>query len=749
MEYNFAYMILFQISLFTCIGCPLSLYLSREFNRSKAIAILFAAPIFGIQALLFFGLIGLKLQVSQYLITIFLSLGSLILSVYLVIKYWNENYENLARSIGIALLVIFGITCASIILYTSDSNNIEFSNYFPLTNSDTFAYLGQIDQIKFMGVLSPQYEYPAGFYAIFSSAVNLRAAVTTLVAGQSDFFSLDTHMAFFSTIRCVIPLVTIGIFSILILSGIEIKYSIFGTIMFLGGNFCFNQIFQQFLSSAYGNVSAIGLIIFVILALQSKRKNVLLFLGGLVSGVLTATSPEAHPFYLLILFCFYFILVLFIIKNVNFSKILENFFYYVLGLFCGLVTLIPGLYIDLCGQSRSLMGHSGDWVAQIGFFFQTFGILPAFIGNPLSTYDISNIILILIIFIFVVISPIYVIIKLKEWKKSNDSQLKIQIFLGVLSSVFILSFLSFLLTGRGYALQKVSEYFCFVPAIMCSVVLNDLETMGKRNKKVLIAFQLGVFIFLLVFLSSAIPQKIDALNTYHNILISNPEMNSYSLAPLLNDSVKSVEVDMRGITLDLFLYKNRMTGLPISFLSTDTDRFYRKNKVTPTNEDWVFRMTHPPTREGEFMDINQPSSVSYVNDTQLMKRNNYIIINSSQSYWVTAEGRTPSEALRWLSREGYFSILSCNPGGYLHLKIYPGPDLNMDNRILITINEFVLIILTPDELPKEINLKLPNITLNSDALGKVQIIGSFSGIRQIRLGGLYIDNTSESIKMKL
>ena len=744
MDFTFALVILLQISLFTFIGYPLSLYFSRDVKNGKVIALLTSAPIFGVITLLLLGLIGLKLQVSQYGIVVFLFMGSLILSGYIVLKYWRRNFNNLLRLIGLSLIIIFSITCGSIVLYTPDTQNIELNHYFPLTNDDTFSYIAQIDQIRFVGALTPQYMYPAGFYGVFSHAVNIAAAVTSFVAGQSEFFSLETHVAFFTTIRCVIPLMAIGIFSILVLLGIEIKYSIFGTAFFLGGNFCFGQIFQQFIRSAYGDICAIGFIILVFLALQSQKKTPLIFLCGLVSGVFAATSPEAHPFYLIILFCFSLILVFFRPNNITLIKILKTLFYYGIGLFCGVVTLIPGLYIDLLGQSPSLMGHPGDWVAQIGFFMQSFGILPVFVGNPLNSYGIINIVLMIIIFGFVVISPVYVIIKLNELKKTNDPQLNPRIFLGVLSSVFIFSYLLLFLIGRGYALQKVSEYFCFVPAIICSVVLNDIEIIIQRHKKILTLFLIAVIIFLFVFLSSTIPLKLDALNNYHNTVISNPDIDTYSLTPLLNNSVKSVDVDLRGSALNMFLYQNRMTGLPISFKSTDTHRFYRTSEVTPTSGDWVFLMSHPNTLNGQYLDINRPPPASIIDDTQLVRRSNYVKTISEQSNWLAVEGTNSSNALRWLSNEGRFEIMSYDSKGILHVNIYPGPDLNFDNCVQIIINGTVISNLTPDELPKELNLTLSNLKNNSDVNGEIQITGHLSGIRQIRVGGLYIQNPARS-----
>ena len=743
MDYSFISIIGLEILIFGIVGSPLCFYLSKEFEDLKVIAILTAAPIFGVIELLFFGTLGLKLHLSQYLVTSIVIFFSLMSLCYIILKYWKNNYTKLIYYISLSLAIIFIITSASIVLYTSDIQNIGSKNYFLLTNEDTFSYIAEIDQIRFVGALSPQYEYPAGYYALFSHAVNIRAAVTAFVASQSDIFSLETHVAFFILLRCVIPLMAIGIFSILVLSNIEIKYCIFGTALFLGGNFCVNQIFQQFLSSAFGDVCSIGLIILIILALHAHKKSLLVFLCGLVTGILAAASPETHPFYLIILLVFSISLILILFKTIILFDAFKKGFYYFLGFLCGIVALFPGLFIDLWVRSGALGGHPGDWIAQVGFFLQTFGILPGFGGDPLISYGITNILLMIIIFGFVVISPVYVIIKLIELKKTNAPQLTTQIFLGVLSSVFILSFLSLFIMGRGYAMQKVSEYFCFVPAIICSIILNDVEVVVKRNKIALIIFFIATIIFLLVFLSSTLPLKQEALNHTYYIVKENPDLDSYSITPLLNNSIKSVDVDIQGPALNLFLYQNRMTELPISFTATDTIRFYRIYNVTPADGEWVFHMSHPNTLQSKFWDITQPPTASNVIEAQLVKRSNYVKIFTAQSNWIPMEGKDSSDGMRWLSNNGSFVIMSCDPNSVLHIYIGGGPDLTPDNKIQIIINSEIVSNLTPYELPKELNLKISNVKIKSDVNGEIKIIGPQSGIRQIRVARLYIKNSSE------
>ncbi len=58
----------------------------------------------------------------------------------------------------------------------------------------------------------PRLEYPAGFVPIIDHSINIRGAVTALVEGQAQLFHLETHVAFFATIRNAIILATAGIF---------------------------------------------------------------------------------------------------------------------------------------------------------------------------------------------------------------------------------------------------------------------------------------------------------------------------------------------------------------------------------------------------------------------------------------------------------------------------------------------------------------------------------------------------------
>jgi hypothetical protein len=106
----------------------------------------------------------------------------------------------------IPVAAIWPCLLAAALALVLNSADLKFAglDYFPLTNGDTFSYLGFIDQIRDTGWIAPRISYPAGYSPLIDHAVFTRAPSVIFSADFAEVLGLETHSAFFrrSASRC-------------------------------------------------------------------------------------------------------------------------------------------------------------------------------------------------------------------------------------------------------------------------------------------------------------------------------------------------------------------------------------------------------------------------------------------------------------------------------------------------------------------------------------------------------------------
>ncbi len=503
-------LILLQLIYFTLIGFAACQLLCRKMKNPAVLSLQVSAPLIGViisiwtQSLfLRFGIGQKNLLIAQFLIAV------LIIGIGMCKK---KELKAVNIYLLKATVIIFLIFLAGLLLHYKDYKEAGLYDYFPETNGDTFSYLGEIDQIRFEKKLLPPMQYPAGYSPQYLHAVYMRAGVTALVAGQAELFNVETHVAFFSMIRMALILVAIGVFSLILLFSKSYFFAAMGALMFCGGNFMFHQVFQQFLSSSFGVVCAIELLIIMVLTIEKKYKIGFVLFLGLASGIYGLTSPEAQFFIMLGFFIFFIISTLKIGPSIlQPNRPLSCCGLYLLGFILGLCPLLPYCYIQFSHLFLSrLHVHPGDWIARIAYLTQASGVVPFYTGLPLSQHSSLVIVGMIAISVMVVIGTIYLIL-FSLMVKEGDSEATPYFMLGIVSLTVLVFFAIFMIQGKGYVMLKNFDYHCFIPAVIIPVSLyrfmaTTYNTTNRRWKTIIVR---GTFLlFVLCFISLAIPEVI-------------------------------------------------------------------------------------------------------------------------------------------------------------------------------------------------------------------------------------------------
>lgn len=589
-------LILLQLTYFTVIGFAACQFFSRKLKNPMALGLQVSAPLIGVLISIWTQSLSLRFGIGQR--------NSLLAQLFIAVLIIGIGISKrkIRKTVNIHLLkvtvIIFLIYLTSLFLHYKDYHEVGLYDYFPVTNGDTFSYLGQIDQIRFAKKLLPPIEYPAGYSPQYLHAVYLRSGVTALVAGQAELFNIETHVAFFSMIRMTLILVAIGVFSLILLFSKSYFFATMGTLMFCGGNFMFHQVFQQFLSSSFGVVCAIELLILMVLTIEKKYKFGVVLLLGLASGIFGLTSPEAQFFIMLGLFIFLIMSTLKISSSLLPPKRpISCCGLYLVGFCLGAFPLLPYHYIQLAQQSLSrLHAHPGDWIARIGYLTQASGLVPLYTGLSISQHSHLVIGGVIAISLLVVIGTIYLVLSpftVKEGRSDGTQYF----MLGVVSLTVLIVFAILMIQGKGYIMLKSFDYHCFIPAIILPVSFYRFMTTtyiiqpGWQTR----AIKGTLLVFVLCFISLAIPAKLVALNYYGAFSKESPPLEMFCYEDETKAKITGIVSDLQKV--DLFLYMNRWRDVPIDFTSSVTHRYFYQKKRS-VNLSHVFRMGHLPFHTG-------------------------------------------------------------------------------------------------------------------------------------------------------
>jgi len=706
------------------LGIPLSLYLASIVEPNKKIGIYIMTPVFGLAFQLYFGtlihsLFGLK-PITVFLCIIVIAIVVLILIINLNnVKEYKKELFNTKKGFGISIIV--GII--ALLINSMDLYQVPFNEYLPVTNADTFNYFGHIDQFRIVGENTPIINYPAGFQPRIEHAIGARDAVVAFSAAVAEVLKIETHTAFFISLRVVLMLLSVGVFSTLIFLTSSYKAAFFGLFFSIFGNFYLHQILQQFSSSSIGStmVSAV-LFTFSVYANNKiiNHSQSWSIIPGLISGILLMTSPETGVVVLSVIAVWYVVDHL----DRNFSRILYSARNLIAGILLGSLPVLHLIVLFVYGQIiGSVSGHPGDWIANSAILFQASGL--GFIKtNGLNSLPITIIVCILITSAFYIISLIIIIKKIIKKKLNNNILMPIIIFSLVSLSIATVAFF----LGKGYVLLKILDYFSIIPPIIFGIsILHIFEfEIDYPFRNISIAF---CSFFILFYGVIALKEKYEILNSYRKEVLGIPKLSLFKLKNILNIHTPVIP-DLEGNSLLLFLYVNRFNTIKFAFDGEPVTKYRYIPNIYPTIGMPLARISLPGYRDKIITDITHKTP--WQNKPYLLDYDGVLKIVDSN--WLPPEGEHEETIFRWVSNKGLFKLLITEPdiSRKLHLKINPGPDLTSENQILLIINQKIMLNINPNDLPISLDILLNKLEFGEN-IGEIFILGPKNGIRQISI----------------
>jgi hypothetical protein len=442
-----------------------------------------------------------------------------------------------------------------------DIVKVGLREYFPLTNGDTFTYLGRIDQLNTMVKNSPILEYSAGFTPTLGP-LGGRDTISLFLGINGSVFPGDTYSDFFLTQRFsfflitqVLVGITLLITSSYLISSLTFAFSVFG-------NFFFNSILQQFASGTLGIVY-LAVSFYLLCAISGqvsdKLRRLLLILLGILIGNFISASPEtfgvAFPLIMLSL------VGLLLFQKISTMKS-EILFLVLPSIVVSMVTLIDNVQFIRSQFQYSNAIHPGDALASPGMLINALGISTSG-PSPFSSMPLIFRILIGLGIFFLAMFMVSSLFLIKEC----GVQLKIKGQLYV-SLIYLMGFTSlyviFLLRGKGYSLMKVVDYMNFIIPIVFSL---SFWIISKR----FVYFKVIFLVMLAIFIPSAFIEKEKMFQSY----ISEIESRSAytSLVEKTPTNSTTLNPNFIGDQLNLYLYANRNFPGTVIFSFSDSGRF--------------------------------------------------------------------------------------------------------------------------------------------------------------------------------
>lgn len=555
----FASLTILLCLLLSAIGLPISLALIGRRAAPRDWAWILLAPAFG--ATLYFSLgvdlhfVGLPSELTITLLT-GVSIGA---SVFFI-----RRNRLPARGVALALSAVAIAAGAAL---SSNIADVSYAgiDYFPLTNDDTFSYLGLIDQIRTSGWITPPISYPAGYFPLIEHAIATRAPGAILASDFADVFRLDAHSAFFIVQRLTHPVVALGSAAIvLIVTGsIWAGGLCFCSLVF--GNALLHQILQQFNSSAMGlivGVTATAVGLWTVRVERTRREAIAGHaMTGFAIGSMAITSMEAHPFYLCVFGA------VFLATTLRHRAWLNSAWYvlafaaaYVLSSIPFLLQIWPALISQYIGAT----GRTDGAIAVPGFIMFAMGvghqILPSLLNyRPIPIMTAIGVAAVLVLAIMWI-----------GWQAMKPRQNRIlqtdAVFLFMIASIPLVLQIYLYSGGVGYGLLKLTDYFAFTGAVVISVSAASLSFMyGRQYMRVATGL-------VVVFCVVAVSEKRSILRLYYEQTARMPLPAAYQLDPAITSTVLDPSAFSMEM-LNLFLYENRAGTTRISFEPVKSNRY--------------------------------------------------------------------------------------------------------------------------------------------------------------------------------
>ncbi|MEH2470454.1 hypothetical protein V1281_000301 [Nitrobacteraceae bacterium AZCC 2161] len=624
---------------------------------------------------------------------------------------------------GIAICMV-----AAALAFAVNAADLVFAglDYFPLTNDDTFSYLGHIDQIRAVGWNEPRIPYPAGFIPLIDHAVSTRTTGVILVADFADLLGLESHSSFFLTQRLALPVVALGASGVVMLVTCSWMASqlCFASLIF--GNVLLHQILQQFNSSTLGTVIApliVAMAIWTFRPERSQRERWAGFaLAGWLCGTLAITSTEAHAFYLI---AFGAVALVSLLGErqwiMVFREALSFVALYMAASFPFVLKLWPALISQFVNAGT---GHPGDWIAATGFLVQATGVTLT-TADKLSAYPIVPRFAALAVFASMIIAIITLAWTARAANRDR-TVVRSDLLALVAFALLLASFQAVLYTrGSGYGLLKVTDYFAFLGAIVVSVAAFQLGLTRRWFIGCVLAGSIGCYC------AVAFVEKREILARYRDRTALLPLPASYRLPSAAEGTLVP---DLSADVLNLFLYENRFGSTRITFGATESNRYRAVAGVA--GPDRIARLFHAGALGTTVADISYPDGFSSpVVQTEPAIGQTHLV--QPDPHWLGPTGLRIGLLWRWLSGSGGFIIYGPLSGGQrtLHVNLAAGPDMRPDNQVEIYVLGQRLLTVSPAEMPLRATIALPALA-KSENDGEIRIVGPAGGIYQLSVGNL-------------
>ena len=600
-------------------------------------------------------------------------------------------------------------------------------DYFPLTNDDTFSYLGFIDQIRSTGWIAPRISYPAGYIPAIDH-IFMRTPGIIFPSDFADILALETHSAFFLSQRVALPMMALGASAIvMIVTGNWVATLLcFAPLVF--GNVLLHQILQQFNSSTMGTVIGTVIVALAIWTVRSERTEREIVAGhalvGWASGTLAITSMEAHPFYLM---AFSLVALLPIVRDRRLKRALGCLSAFIGAYFAASFTLIIKVWPALISQLVNVShGHPGDWIAAPGFLMQATGV--KFTTSPrLMSYAFP--LLVTAIIVLVVFSSAIAILGRSLTKVDEPGPVLRTDRFVLFCIVVLVTILQIFLyaRGSGYGLLKLTDYFAFLGSVIISVAAFQVGlTSVKSNRRAALA---AIAAYCLV----TFVEKQHILQFYRERTSHMPLPSAYRLDGKATG--ETVSADLSGEPLNLFLFENRYSVTPIVFRSSESYRFAPLQGTGSAAPRYIARMPSLGVAGAPLADITYPAEIMPA-DLMVVPAAGQIHLLLPDPHWLAPEGETVGKLLRWLSVSGRFVVFGpLTDRMHLALQMAAGPDLRSDNRIEVYFAGHLLQSIDPTDLPIRVDTPLA-MQAGQETEGEIRIVGSVAGIRQISVAQL-------------
>jgi hypothetical protein len=711
------------VSVFV-LGFPFSIYLMIRDRPNHDPAWFLLSPALGATLYLSGGTILHSFRLPGLPVFLTLTVSSVTASVVILLR--SQVRPPRRRSLMAIVICFIGAALALVL----NSNDLTFAglDYFPLTNNDTFSYLGHIDQIRATGWIDPRISYPAGYFPRIDHAVFTRTPSVIFAADFADILGLETHSAFFLTQRLALPVIALGASAIvMIATGSWVATLIcFAPLIF--GNILLHQILQQFSSSTMGTVIGTVVIATAIWTVRSERSEREVVVGhmlvGWACGTMAITSMEAHPFYLM---AFGVVALPSIVRDMKSKRAV-----YCLAAFCcsylvSSLIFIFQIWPVLVSQFVNAgSGHPGDWIAAPGFVIQAAGV--AFSTAPsLGSYGfMSSITAVMVIVVF--LGAITII----GWSLFSDRK-PVSVLrtdrLALFSTVVLVTILQTILylRGSGYGLLKLTDYFAFLGSVVVAVAGFQIGlTRAKFGRRAVLA---SISAYCLITFVS----KQSLLGLYEARISQLPLPSTYQLDSKLTNA--TVSADLSAEPLNLFLYENRYSSTPIIFRAPETDRFAQLNEIDTGRPRYIARIGRVGIPGITLAEITYPADIS-PDTLTIVPSAGQIHLVLPDAHWLAPEGDTVRQLWCWMSVSGKFAIFGpLSDGMHLGVQLAAGPDLRPGNRIEVYVAGRLLQSVTPSDLPAHIDVQLP-MRADREIEGEIRIVGPVAGIRQISVAQL-------------